>query len=488
MIRRLTFSCMLLLIFAAIIYQLFRSKPIQIPSIERPKAESRTVEQIEVNAGELAVSLPVSLETSWLIKELEAKLPMSWMGEDSPSVRVIKNEKLRWRVQRKPLKLISCDSSGVTCSCQLSGRADLDGKFDLGIKKMKVSGHANVAATVTLRARPTIAADWTVSPNLSIVSFDVSKADVPIKHVGTISIRGFTRELLQKEKAKLLGKANARIASDLNLKSKVTKVWRQLHQAIQVPNDLSEFSGVKVWLVSTPEKLEMKPISYSAKQIQTVLGLQAKVKTIVTSKQQSPPKPSRMPQLGSPGNTGDLRVRLPVIFNLDCLNKALQGQLSEPIALKEDGSLKIMNASLFGIDDRLYVKALVCADLGVAEYEGAIYFVGRPVFDVAKQELKITDFDFTVESRNVLVELAAQLVDPLITEAISRRLVYDLRDDCENAKKQFKLEFARFVQRLPDDLHADAKIKELHVEGLRVNNGYLVFSVSASGRAQVFVN
>ena len=69
-----------------------------IPRIAFPDASQISAAQ-ETESGVVFVSAPLKVDVSWLIKQLNEKLPKSWVGEDNPSIDVIKDERLKWKVK-----------------------------------------------------------------------------------------------------------------------------------------------------------------------------------------------------------------------------------------------------------------------------------------------------------------------------------------------------------------------------------------------------
>jgi hypothetical protein len=468
----------------------FWPRTIRIPKIAFPEVKNSPI--IELPAGNSIVSIPVSVDVTWLVAQMNERLPKSWTGEDSPSIPVIKNERLTWDVKRSDLTLVSCDENGLTCSCTLSGRARISGKIDIKIATKSVSGHADVNATVVVRLRPTVANDWSMTPNLSIVSYNVTKAKIPVKHVGNISVRGEAKMLLEKEKAKLIGKANEKIALGLKVKENAGKAWRDLHRADRIQSDGDGQDKTNVWLTNSPKTVTMQPLVYGKNRIQTGLAIESKLLATVSTSSVIAPVPSNLPKLTlAPKLADQFEIQLPIVTEFKALNNAIADEIHNDQIIFDDKDgfdLSVQSCEVVGWGDSLLVSADVTGSYEGIDVEGRVLLTGTPKFDAKTQTLSIDNFQYTLETQNTLASIADWLLNPIVTEKISEKLIYNASSEFEELSEKLQRRVNELASTLPPEFKPSVSIEPVNIQDVLIGNDRIMFVVGAKGSISLEVN
>ena len=189
--------------------------------------ESTTSNKLQPEPSESILNLPVKIPLANIQKALNQEIPSNFSDTKSDPTDLLSNDNLTYNINRKDLNM-GVKNNKITFSIPVSGTARIRGKINLRLTKIPVSGHTDFVGKIFGDISLGIDNQWNIQPNINVfTNFD--KAEIPIKRIGTISIRSKLEEALDKlisnEKPKLI----AEVVKQLNLKTKVTKVWNKFH-------------------------------------------------------------------------------------------------------------------------------------------------------------------------------------------------------------------------------------------------------------------
>ena len=78
-------------------------------------------------------------------------------------------------------------------------------------------------------------------------------------------------------------------------------------------------------------------------------------------------------------------------------------------------------------------KVIVGANLS-GSFNGTVYFAGVPVYNKEKHAVEVADFDFEMQTKNILYKSAAWLFKSTIKDAIKENMVFPLSSYLNTAK------------------------------------------------------
>ena len=154
--------------------------------------EFMSAKTLQPERSESILNLPVKIPLTDIEKALNLNIPQTFVGTESDPTDLLSNDKLTYEINRKDFS-IGTQNNRITFSVPISGTARIKGKVNLGFTKIPVSARTNIAGTIFGDLSLGIDNQWNIQPNLN-VSTNLTKADVPIKNVGTISIRNLLKK------------------------------------------------------------------------------------------------------------------------------------------------------------------------------------------------------------------------------------------------------------------------------------------------------
>lgn len=154
-----------------------------------PEFTSANTSQLE--RSESILNLPVKIPFAHLEKALNLNIPQTFVGTESDPTDLLSNDNLTYEINRQDFS-IGTQNNLITFSVPISGNAKVKGEVNLRLFEIPVSVQTNIAGTIFGDLSLGIDNEWNIQPNLN-VSTNLTKAEVPIKDIGTISIRSILK-------------------------------------------------------------------------------------------------------------------------------------------------------------------------------------------------------------------------------------------------------------------------------------------------------
>lgn len=194
----------------------------------------------------------------------------------------------------------------------------------------------------------------------------------------------------------------------------------------------------------------------------------------------TPGRQQTVPSSGADGFALQMEAALPFEALSRTLNTYLQGkrfQLSEGLIRQH---VVVDACRLYSnLRDSLVVEARFSGSFG-----GTVYLTGRPVYDAVAQKITLQNFDYDLETKNLLLRGAKWLFDKLILEEIRKYTVVDVAGLFKTV--QVKLnevlnkEWAKGIQ-------AAGMTERLELTGIQAQQEQLVISLRCNGTLQVTI-
>ncbi|MCL2923235.1 MAG: DUF4403 family protein [Trichodesmium sp. MAG_R04] len=472
----------ILMIFVLIII-IFSSMTVFIGRDIQPKMPEVTlVNKLKSERSESILNLPVKIPLANIEKALNLNIPETFVGTEANLTDLLSDDNLTYKINRKDLS-IGTRNNLITFLIPISGTARIKGKINLGFTEIPVSAQTNIAGTIFGDLSLGIDNQWNIKPNLN-VSTNLTKAEVPIKNVGTISIRNLIKkqvdQAINKEKPKLI----AELVNKLNLKAEVTKQWNNLHLLEQVNEDPS------IWIKTEPQSISFKEFDLSdGENIQSGIGIKIFVDTCVC-KESLAINFKPLPNLTIQEQIIDqFLINLPVQVSLDELNNTLQSKVrGSSLSIDENLKLIVNEINLSALGEKILVKVDFKADKSnfFKGAKGVLYLWGKIFYDQGSNNLKIVELDYDIDTKNTLISTADLLLKPVLLQQIEERLSFPLDQQLNRAKDEVN----GYIQKikLPSEIDANIKVKTIEVEKVIVTNNNIYLVLIANGNMSAFLN
>ncbi|NEP78757.1 MAG: DUF4403 family protein [Okeania sp. SIO3B3] len=445
-----------------------------------PEFTSANTSQLE--RSESILNLPVKIPFANLEEALNLNIPQTFVGTESDPTDLLSNDNLTYEINRQDFS-IGTQNNLINFSVPISGTAKVKGEVNLRLFEIPVTVQTNIAGTIFGDLFLGIDNEWNIQPNLN-VSTNFTKAEIPIKDIGTISIRSILKKqvdkAINKEKPKLI----AELVNNLNLKAEVTKQWNNLHLSEQINQDPS------IWIKTEPQSVSFKEFDLSdGENVQSGIAIKMFVDTCICK--EAPVinfKP--LPNLTIQEQIVDkFLINLPVQVSLDELNNTLQSKFrGKSLSIDENLKLIINQINLSALGEKILVKVDFKADQGnlFQGAKGVLFLWGKIFYDKASNNLKVVELDYDIDTKNTLISTADWLLKPVLLQQIEERLSFPLDQELNRAKDEAN-EYIQKIK-LPSEIDANIEVKTIEVEKVVVTNNDIFLVLLADGNMSALLN
>lgn len=362
--------------------------------------------------------------------ELEKATPRSDKGIKSDPVggRIVDDE-FAWDFSRTDLT-VTAVGDALNVATSIGGTARLKGKAKL-VVKVPFSTHTNLRATIDARSRPALVAPWRLHPNLSAKA-RVEEARVPIKPLGSISVRGQVQRVVDAKLVQLRDQLETRLREDPRVELEARKAWTALCRA--APIDVDKDGAPDLYLRVTPMLARASQPVVSRDGVRIPIGIEAKIEISAEGAQPECPFPAAV-QLQATEKAG-LDLAVPVDLPFSRINEVAAKALPRPVRRPDLGleaeirSLALEGAGAGRVRARVGVK-IVESGLPLRGFEGTVMITAKPRLDARRQVILFDEPKIDVQSRDLFnaTALIAQGAAPLIEQWIAGEFKYDVARD-----------------------------------------------------------
>lgn len=455
---------------------------------------------------------PVAISLSAIRDSIELTAPRELGGKDeSPLSKLLSNADIGWNVVRGPLN-VSGQAGAMTLATSINGSFRAAGEIaggvaaiggaltgllndDFGRKVQNLSGkvfdqRADIRGNVAIIARPTIAANWRINPNLTSQS---SIADGSLSIAGArISVSREVKPLLDRAVNEQVAALANRIGNDPFIEQAARREWAKMCRAIPLGGGKTGLP--ELWLEMRPTRAFAAQPRIDQRAVTLTVGVQADTRISAAKTSPQCPFPEQL-ELVKHLDQGRVNIGMPIDIPFTQLSALLEAQLKDR-KFPEDGSgpaeVTVKSARISASGDRLLISLLVNAKEKKSWFgfgtEATVHVWGKPVLDREQQIVRMTDMSLAVESEAAfgLLGAAARAAMPYLQEALERNAVIDLKPFAADARASIEKAIADFRQQSPD-VRVDAAVTDLRLAEIAFDSKTLRIVAEADGNVSVGV-
>jgi hypothetical protein len=457
------------------------------------------------------IIVPVAITLNAIRDAADRGTPRNFAGKAAnPVEQILQNADIGWTAARGPIAATGAQDV-LTLATPLTGTLNITGSLSskvtgavgdvlgglLGgnaakqigsINIKNINASAEIKGNVAMTARPQLAANWRLEPNLTA---QVNLNDTSLTVAGArVNVPAQMKPVIDKAVNDQLAAVQARLRNDPALETNARAQWAKLCRSILLQGAASL---PPLWLEMRPTKAIAAQPRIDASAVTLTLGLEAE--TRITSAQTQPECPFPATLVIQPPAPGRVAIGVPIDIPFTELSKLLEAQFAGK-TFPEDGSgsvdVTVKRASIAASGDRLLISLLVNAKekksfLGFGG-EANVHIWGRPALDSAQQILRLTDIELAVESEAAfgLLGTAARAAMPYLQKALADKAVVDLKPFASNAQKRIAAVISDF-QKNEDGVRVAAEITTLQLAGIAFDSKTLRVIAEAGGAINVSV-
>jgi Domain of unknown function (DUF4403) len=458
------------------------------------------------------ITVPVAITLNAIRDAADRGAPRNFAGKAAnPVEQILQNADIGWTAARGPISASGAQDV-LTLATPLTGTLNITGSLSskvtgavgdvLGgliggntakqigsINIKNINASAEIKGNVAMTARPQLAANWRLEPNLTA---QVNLSDTSLTVAGArVSVPAQMKPVIDKAVNDQLAATQARLRNDPALETNARAQWAKLCRSIPLQGASSSLPPL--WLEMRPTKAVAAQPRIDASAVTLTLGLEAE--TRITSAQTQPNCPFPATLVIVPPAPGRVAIGVPIDLPFTELSKLLEAQFAGK-TFPEDGSgsvdVTVKKAGVAASGDRLLISLLVNARekksfLGFGG-EANVHIWGKPALDQGQQMLRLTDIELAVESEAAfgLLGTAARAAMPYLQKALADKAVVDLKPFAQNAQKRIAAVIADF-QKNEDGVRVAAEITTLRLAGIAFDSKTLRVIAEAGGAINVSV-
>ncbi|MBW8856773.1 MAG: DUF4403 family protein, partial [Bradyrhizobium sp.] len=373
--------------------------------------------------------------------------PRSFNGKaENPISQILQNADIGWTASRGPITA-SGGQDVLSLSTPLTGTLNVTGSLSakatgaigdalggllggnvakqigsVNIKNLNAS--AEIKGNVLITARPKLAANWRIEPNLA---GQVNLGDTSVTMAGArISVPAQVKPLIDKTVADQINLVQARMRNDPTLEQNARAQWSKACRSIPLQGVGTSASLPALWLELRPTRAIAAQPRVDAQALILALGIEAETRITPTETKPNCPFPATLSIV--PPTPGRVAIGVPIDMPFTEINKIIEAQLTGK-TFPEDGSgsvdVTVKRATIAASGNRLLISLLVNAREKKSLFglggEANVHIWGKPVLDQAQQTLRLTDIELAVESEAAfgLLGAAARAAMPHLQKALA---------------------------------------------------------------------
>ncbi len=275
--------------------------------------------------------------------------------------------------------------------------------------------------------------------------------------------------------AKLRGLASAidaKLRERTASKERARSVWQKLQEATALTPNL--------WLTLNPTGAQVGPVGAEGEQL-----IQSSVHLLLRPAVRLGAQPAvdnhPLPSLELTPHTGDgFHLALPILAEYPAINRLLAQQLvGNEIPNSVGDPLKIVSARLYGSGANLILELGMSGGIN-----GILYAIGTPVLDTKTNMLRFEQFNFTVETKNVLLNAANWMVHDDLLSRLEPETRIDLSEQVDTLRGRLAHALTRQVA---PETWLEGSVTSLQPRAIYPVPGGVEIQVLAEGSLQLSV-
>ncbi len=295
----------------------------------------------------------------------------------------------------------------------------------LWIKKRLFIGEAEATGDLAISFKTTYAVnpDWSLTTRTEVEYHEWLTPPVLKTGIGEIGIETISNLAINRSKKNLATTVDRVVSQQLSLKPYLEEIWTSL----QAPVLMSE--EYKMWVKTTPLKIGMTPMITDWNALRTKITLEC-LNDVTFGEKPLFRENSKLPDLALLSDTGDefqMQFATDVPFpEAERLAKGIMlGQVFESGKKK----VRIDDLKIWGQNDKIIILSQLSGS-----FNGKIYFIGRPRFNVIKNTVEVVDLDFHVDTKNLLYKSASWIFQGPIKKQMAAAMVFPMDENLKELK------------------------------------------------------
>ena len=444
------------------------------PKAPTEKYNLQNTMQLQKEQYVSVVNVPIEVSLLDVEKQINAQLN-GLLFEDN-SYENDNNDNIKSKVWKRAPITVSAKDSLLNYNVPL--RIWVSVGYKMAPLGFEISGFKESEFELDLKfmTRLGVSPDWQIDTKTVSAGFDWVKKPVIRVGVVEIPVASVVGRVLNKNLPKYAGLIDQNLKKNIEIKKYVQQAWNLLHE----PNLLSE--EFKTWLAVTPTEVLMTPFYIQNNIVKASLGIKGYTRTLTGARPVNVPAP--LPNLKIADN-------IPQEFQIGVRSEISHDEVTQFakqffVGKKydfRDGAyqVEVTDLSVYGQNDKLVIKSGLKGSI-----VGNIYFKGVPTFDPATKTIFLKDFDYDLETKNVLIKTANWLLQGKFKNQIQAQFRFPI--DQQLAEIQKNIESNIGDRQLGRGIKLKGKLENLQPDQVYLTPNSLVSVLYLKGKLSLKID
>ena len=278
-------------------------------------------------------------------------------------------------------------------------------------------------ATASLTLTPTLNSDWRITAKTTSDIF-IQRAEIEILGI-TISVRRILTELVREAVLPKLENLIVKYITNIDVKTRVAGLWTRLHEPIILNQE------PPIALTIVPLEILAQRLSSDGQTLFFSLGIETYIHINMgnVSTDSSNNTITDLPNIHFVDTLDSgYQILAPIEVTYAAVENLAKPLVEKPHKLKGINTL-VRKLTLYGSGTQL--AAGIEFSMPSLDAEGQLYLLGTPVYDATMMSVSVTEFDYTLTTRSLLLDIAQAAGEgffPNLRTTVEEKLVFPLED------------------------------------------------------------
>lgn len=401
-------------------------------------------------------------------------VPISTLYVPVHLTRDVLESMIQQTIQELDLQTFRGNQNGWIWNAALTGKVGLDlqgqeiiSRIPLDIEIFKDIGISTLSAKgdleVQLRTLYNIRPDWTVQTYTTLESHRWTKR--PLARIGmfTLPIGGITDLIIRSSQQQMTRSIDEEIQKALDLRVLLTPLWT----ALKRPRLISE--SMQIWFRFEPQVAGIEAFEDRGGTLHSAVHIQGLAR-VKAGGEPSLVNPTSQPEYALVEDHQDsLRIVIHTEIPYEQAERLAEEQLIGQTFSSGSKTVTVEGIDLYGQGTYLIASVRLAG-----AYKGQVHLRGTPVFNLAKNQIELADFDFDLQTKNVLHRSAAWLFKGNIRSSFAEQLHFPLESNLNLVRDEIntqlnQLQAGPWIKLSTPGLHLTLDDIVLTPEGMALN-------------------
>jgi len=427
-----------------------------------------------LNSEVSAITIPVEIDLSSYLKAAEKEIPKSYSGKNEQCEGV----STAYSIKRDEIKF---SGSGNKIGYELGGQLKLkinycpkcqtltDEKGACIIPRVHVScGENEPMRKFSLKYSTAVKvnSDYTFKTTTNLQKFEL--LDPCELTVANIDVTTDVEKEITKQ-LKVLEREIDKQFSAIDIKSTAKESWKLLQEPTEIPG--------YGYLSLAPSSLAISELKFSGKKASFNFNIDVSP-SFTTEKPQL--IPSALPDLSKSKADNGLNFGLDVILSYDSLSNFIRSSFKGEVFEIKRKKIIIDDIAVSGsADNRIILKTQFSGSK-----RGVIYLLATPVLNDSLKQIELTNVDFDVKTKSVLLKSAKWFFNSKINQLVEEQGKFNYTPMIDDMKKEIN---TSLNQPLTDGVAMSGRIASISLNKIYYTSTHLVLRTQIAGNLKLIL-